>query len=50
MEAPLYNVELESDLIYGAAVGVSSRLLVKGVSFILGNDLAGEGCAKSCNL
>ena len=42
MEVPLFNVELESDLISASVVdGVRPSLLVKGVSFILGNDLAG---------
>lgn len=42
MKVPLYNVELESDLISGSVVGgVRPSLPVKGVSFILGNDLTG---------
>lgn len=42
MEVPLYNVELESDLISGSVViGVRPSPPVKGVSFILENDLTG---------
>ena len=42
MEVPLNNVELQSDLISGSVVvGVRPSLPVKGVSFILGNDLTG---------
>ena len=42
MEVPLYNVELESVIVTGSViVGVRPSILVKRVSFILGNDLAG---------
>lgn len=38
----IYNVELKSDLVSGSIViGVRPSLPVEGVSFILGNDLAG---------
>ena len=41
MEVSLYNVELESDPISGSVVvGVRPSLQVKGVSFILENNLA----------
>ena len=40
---PLHQVQLKSDLVSGSVtVGVRYSLPVKGVHFILGNDLAGE--------
>ncbi len=42
VNVPLHRVYLESDLVTGpVTVGVCSRLPVEGVSFILGNELAG---------
>ncbi|XP_006813839.1 uncharacterized protein LOC100372062 [Saccoglossus kowalevskii] len=39
---PLYNVELRSDLVTGdVTVGVVKSLPIEGVTFLLGNDLAG---------
>jgi hypothetical protein len=44
LEFPLYNVELKSDLISGSVViGVRPSLPVKGVLFLLGNNLSGRG-------
>ena len=43
VNAPLHEVDLKSDLVSGKVkVGVRPSLPVKGVSIILGNDLAGE--------
>ena len=43
VNAPLHEVDLKSDLVSGIVkVGVRPSLPVKDVSFILGNDLAGE--------
>ncbi|KAG1952330.1 gag-pol fusion protein [Pimephales promelas] len=42
VKAPLHRVHLKSDLVTGfVSVGVRPSLPIKGVSFILGNDLAG---------
>ena len=42
VKAPLHNIYLRSDVVAGfVKVAVRSQLPVKGVSFILGNDLAG---------
>lgn len=42
LKVPLHKVHLHSSLVSGLVrVGVRSQLPVKGVSFILGNDLAG---------
>lgn len=42
VRAPLHRVHLKSDLVTGfVSVGVRPSLPIKGVSFILGNDLAG---------
>ena len=43
MSIPLHQIQLKSDLVSGpVTVGVRHSLPVKGVDFILGNDLAGE--------
>jgi len=43
MNVPLHVVNLYTELVSGPAlVGITPTLLVEGVSFILGNDLAGE--------
>ena len=43
VKAPLYVIYLNSDLVNGTvAVGIRLTLPVKGVSLILGNDLAGS--------
>ena len=43
MSVPLHSVHLECDLVSGPViVGVRPSLSVHGVSFILGNDLAGQ--------
>lgn len=42
---PLYTVSEESDLVSGeVAVGVRSEFPIEGVSFSMGNDLAGGRC------
>ena len=53
LKVPLYNVELESDLVSSSiVVGVRPSIPVKVVSFMLGNVREGwrEGRAKSCRL
>ena len=43
VRVPLHAVHLESDLVSGpVAVGLRPFLPVKGISLILGNDLAGD--------
>ena len=43
MSVPLHQIQLQSDLVAGRVpVGVRPSLPVKGVDFILGNDLAGD--------
>ena len=43
VNVPLHKIELKSDLVTGSViVGIRPTLPVKGVSFLLGNDLAGS--------
>ena len=43
VSVPLHNINLECDLVVGPiTIGVRPQLPVKGVSVILGNDLAGS--------
>jgi len=43
MSTPLHQIQMHSDLVSGpVTVGVRHSLPVKGIDFILGNDLAGE--------
>ena len=43
MSIPLHRIQVQSDLVSGpVSVGVRPSLPVKGVDFILGNDLAGD--------
>ena len=43
ISAPLQRIHIESDLVTGPViVGINPTLPMKGISMILGNDLAGE--------